>query len=249
MNELRQCQNQEDKNDVYKNSICTNIKSKFDNYFKELNTLITSDKFKSNKHPNTKEKNSNLYNNINIPNFASCIYVMCCFLDNKEINEFTNFLIKYLTSIKTLITFYNDNFINEQNNDSGFDYFYKKYPTFKIKNINDLIKCLYIIQQLFKSPHSNQNEENKDSNSICKKLIHKLFNKPPNDDSKINEKLITLIAKNRNFIYIIKHVNLSICKNFFNNTQLIEYIVSKQINHSQKGSKNDYYIANEIFEL
>lgn len=239
--------------EIYKN---------LESWFEDINYQIIEEEYnkyiESSKNNETKILQSN--EDTNIPDFAGFIFIMCCFLENKEVNEFTNYLIKYLSSIESLLNIsFNQYFQDEQN----FNYFYNNYPIFKIENIHNLIKYLYKIQIIVKINDQLIEKCNKNINNLD--LIYKLFASKnqellKDNDEEINNKLMTNVGLSRKFTYVIKHVNLFSCKNILEKTPLIEYVISNQISDSQKEkffsckqspkqNKNDAKLAKQICEL
>ena len=169
LNEIRTCNTNEKINQIYEEKISLEIKKSSLSMFNELKKHFNNKKNEDLKNEYKKDKfaKSN-YKNLddnNPPDFAGFIYVMCCFLDEKEINEFTNFLIKYFSSIRSLLIVHENNFKNDEN----FDNFYQNYPTFKIENIENLICYLHRIQSICKL---NKKIFNDKKMTIQKQTLH-----------------------------------------------------------------------------
>lgn len=237
----------EELNKIYKQKIYPEIENKYKKLFNKLKSQFYDDEFENIiEHYEFKQKLKKL-NNTKIesitnndktdepPYFTGFVYVICCFLDNKEINEFTNFLIKYLISIKSLINICETNIFS--NNKLIFKHFYECYSTFKPDNISKIINYLYKIQIISnlgkKFDTINENDENDKEKWL--EYVYKLF--PLSDDKKNNKEiknlLISNIAKSRKFAYVLKHVNLSSSIELFKNKQLVKFIISNQISKQQ----------------
>jgi hypothetical protein len=228
------CSTNEEKNNYYEKIIKTDIKVKLNKYFRKLNKkfLQFNDDKKLTKEYKNKKIQINLVDNSKFSDFASLIYIMCCFLEQKEINEFTNYLIKYLSSIENLICSHENIF--KDNEKENFEFFFNNYPTFKKENINNLIKCLYQIQVITKLPtnlHDNQYDENFNLNLSYKLL--KIKNKNIHIDKTIKNTINNNVAQSRKFAYLVKHINLSSCQELLNNTDLLKYIIDNQISDGQ----------------
>ena len=173
---------------------------------------------------------------------ASFVYVMCRFLNEKEINEFVTGLINNLTNIQSLV----ETLKQLEPNSRELNYFNQTFEAFN--DIDELIVELQTIitvskQRKIEIKKARKNRNLKMENNDCSyDYLNEAYvllsdESLSFDEVKENVDLCKFlrnnIIKSNKFSYILRYNNLKNCKLLFQNKEFVKYIISSQVSKTQ----------------
>lgn len=252
---LRECRTEEEKEIVYEKEFQRLISENI--LKKELELISTID---AEYISNVKEESKGYKLNVQKSSwsfnyFPSLIYVLCKFLDQKEVSELTTSIINKLENIKSLILTAKDLKIWDCD-------FIPELKIFNENQINDIIDEFRVVYNLSVSKRKLKKVEPNTNNTKISKALYidalNMFKKDNFVDAnnlsnyvqlektdkknalkKTRKFLINNIIKNRRFIYLLKYIDPKDCHKLVTNEKILEYIF--------KGEK-DKYLPDSIIE-
>lgn len=173
---------------------------------------------------------------------ASFVYVMCRFLNEKEINEFVTGLINNLTNIQSLI----ETLKQIEPTSRELAYFSQTFEAFN--DIDELVVELQTILTVSKQRKIEIKKAKKDKygkrevtdcsyDYLNEAYILLSDDSLSFDQVKENKDLCNFLKNNiinsNKFGYILRYNNLKNCKLLFQNKEFVKYIISSQVSKTQ----------------
>jgi len=243
---LRESKNDEDKEKVYE--------EEYHRLLSENNYLVDKKCSDIVYRINEAVKNRKIFVNANINAvvekvscscFPSLIYVLCKFLDGKEVNELTTAIINKLENIASLI-----NALVTLKSYGGFS---EQYKIFDYPNINGLIDDFRMVKNLTstkrKLKKASGGEDrigrqlyadainifkedsfvsaNDEKGTGLDQYVNKFFSKDDLGARKVRNLLLNNIIKNRRFVYLIKYIDPKDCYKLVHNEKIVRFALGQ----------------------
>ena len=243
VSKLRESKNEDDKEKIYEKEYKRLLSESNFQLDKKCGDIV----YKINKAVEHKSKTgfNVVLEDVRCSDFPSLIYLLCKFLDGKEVNELTTSLINKLENIGSLI----DALIILEKWD-GFSDQYKIFDNDGIKQLIDdfrMVKNLSASKRKLKKANGQNDKVGRqlyaDAINMFKKdnfvsvedekgtgldsYINRLFGKDDAAGKKVRNLLLSSIVKNRRFIYLIKYIDPKDCYRLVHNEKILRFVLGQ----------------------